>query len=107
MTSEERAKALNRIGAVIPKIVFDRFIMVLTQIEENNNDALVHALDNICRDITNGFTYSMNTGESADTITPIREVLDLLEGWIITSQITSTEQRVRWGVSSIIGKEVK
>lgn len=107
MTSEERAQALNRIGAVIPKVVFDRFIMVLTQIEENNNNALVNALDRICRDISDGFSYSMNTGESADTITPIREVLDLLEGWIITSQITSTEHRVRWGVSSIIGKEVK
>lgn len=107
MTSEERADALRRIGALIPAVVFERFIMILTQIEENNNDALVHALDNICRDATDGFSYSMNTGENADTITPIREVLDLLEGWIITSQITSTEHRVRWGVNSIIGKEVK
>lgn len=107
MTPEERNKALNHIGALIPEVVFERFIMILTQIEERNNNALVHALDNICRDVTNDFSYSMNTGESADTITPIREALDLLEGWIITSQITSTEHRVRWGVSSIIGKEVK
>lgn len=107
MNEEQRAEALKHISTLIPKVVFDRFIMILTQIEERNNNALVHALDNLCKDATNGFTYSMNTGENADKITPIREALDLLEGWIITSQITSTEHRVRWGVNSIIGKEVK
>lgn len=107
MTEEERTQALNHINALIPKIVFDRFIMILTQIEEKNNDGLIRALDNICRNATDGFFYSMNTGESTDTITPIREALDLLEGWIITSQIASTEHRVKWEVDSIIGKEVK
>ena len=107
MTPEERNKALQHIGALIPEVVFERFIMILTQIEERNNDALVHALDNICQEATTEFSYSMNTGENADTITPIREVLDLLEGWIITSQITSAEHRIRWGVNSIIGKEVE
>lgn len=107
MTPEERNKALSHIGAVIPEVVFERFIMILTQIEEKNNDALVTVLDRICQNISNGFSYTMNTGESADAITPIREALDLLEGWIITSQIASTGHRVRWGVDSIIGKEVK
>ena len=108
MNEEQRAEALKYLGTLIPKVVFDRFIMVLTQIEENNNNALVRALNNLCHDRTNEFTYAMNTGESAELITPIREALDLLEGWIITSCIKDTgEKRVRWEVHSIIGKEVK
>lgn len=107
MSEESRAEALNNISAVVPKVVFERFIMVLTQIEENNNNALVNALDRICRNVSTGFTYSMNSGETEDKITPIREALDLLEGWMITSTVTTTTPRVRWGVESIIGKEVK
>ena len=106
MTSEERTNALRRIGAVVPDIVFERFIMILTQIEESNNDALVCALDRMCRKESDGFAYRMTTGENKETITPIREVLDLFEGWILTATVSVINDRVKWDVSSIIGKEL-
>ena len=40
MTPEERNQALKHIGAIVPKVVFERFIMVLTQVSERNNNSL-------------------------------------------------------------------
>lgn len=104
MTPEERNKALNRIGAIVPKVVFERFIMVLTQVNERNNNKLIDALSRMCTDESDGFWYNMDTGELQDTITPIREIIDLLEGWILTATINTEHDRIQWHVQSIIGK---
>lgn len=104
MTPEERNKALNHIGAVIPEVVFERFIMILTQVSENNNNKLVEALDRMCTDGSDGFWYNMDAGEKQDSITPIREIIDLLEGWMLTATVDTTHDRVKWHVQSIIGK---
>lgn len=102
MTPEERNDALNRLKLIIPKVVFERFIMVLAQIGERNNNKLVEALDRMCTDKSDGFWYNMDTGEKVETITPIREVIDLLEGWILTATVDTTHDRVKWHVQSII-----
>jgi len=102
MTPEERNKALNRIGAVIPEVVFKRFIRILTLVSENNNNKLVEALYRMCIDDSEGFWYNMDAGEKQDTITPIREIIDLLEGWILTATVDTTHERVKWHVQSII-----
>lgn len=107
MSTDERQAALRNIARVVPSVVFDRLINVLTMIEERNNDALVHALSEVSTDPTHSFTYRMNTAEHEESITPIREILDLCEGWFITSNsVVSSGGRVRWEVHSIIGKEV-
>ena len=104
MTQEERAKALNNIGALIPKVVFDRFIMVLTQVSEKNYNKLIEAVNRMCIDESDGFWYNMDTGELQDTVTPIREIIDLLDGWILTATVNTSHDRVQWHVQSIIGK---
>lgn len=107
MGTDERQAALMNIARVVPGAVFDRLINVLTMVEEHNNDALVHALSEVSTDPTHSFTYRMNTGEPEESITPIREILDLCEGWFITSNsVANPGERVRWEVHSIIGKEV-
>lgn len=107
MGTDERQAALMNIARVVPGAVFDRLINVLTMVEEHNNDALVHALSEVSTDPTHTFTYRMNTEEHEESITPIREILDLCEGWFITSNsVVGSSGRVRWEVHSIIGKEV-
>ena len=107
MSTDERRTALANIARVIPSAVFDRFIHVLTAVEERNKDALVHALSRASTEPTHYFAYVMNTGEHVEAITPIREILDLCEGWFITStSVVNPGERVRWEVNSIIGKEV-
>ena len=107
MDTDERQAALRNIEKVVPSAVFDRLINVLTMIEERNNDALVHALSEVSTDPTHTFTYRMNTEEHEESITPIREILDLCEGWFITSKsVLGTSGRVRWEVESIIGREI-
>ena len=106
MDVDERKAALNNIASVVPSAVFDRLINVLTMVEERNNDALVHALSEVSINPTHTFTYLMNTNEHEETITPIREILDLCEGWLITSTFSlSSSGRAKWSVKSIIGKE--
>ena len=104
MTPEERNKALNRIEAIVPKVIFERFIMVLTQVSARNNSSLITALSRMCTDESDGFWYNMDTGDSQDTITPIREIIDLLDGWILTATVNTESNRVQWHVQSIIGK---
>lgn len=102
MTPEQRSDALNRLKTVIPTVVFERFIMVLTQISESNNNKLVEVLDRMCTDDSDGFWYIMNTGETQDVITPIREIIDLLEGWILTATVNTEHDKVQWHIQSII-----
>lgn len=107
MNTDERRTALRDIARVVPSAVFDRFIAILITIEEHNNDALVRALSKASTDPTHFFAYVMNTGEHVETITPIREILDLCEGWFITStSVVNPGERVIWEVHSIVGKEV-
>ena len=102
MTPEERNKALDHIRTIIPKVVFERFIIVLAQVGGSNNNKLVEALDRMCIDESDGFWYNMDTGESQETITPIREIIDLLDGWMLTATIKMESNRVQWHVQSII-----
>ena len=104
MTPEERNAALKRIGSLVPGIVFERFIMVLTQVSERNNNKLVEAINQMCIDESDGFWYNMDTGDLQDTITPIREIIDLLDGWIFTATLNTEHDRIQWHVQSIIGK---
>ena len=105
MNENERARALRNIQALVPDVVFDRFIMILTQINTANNDALVFALNSTCCDKNHTFIYRMSTGQTEADITPIREILDLFEGWIITSKAVIGPSQIRWEVESIVGKE--
>ena len=107
MNTGERQAALRNIEKVVPSAVFDRLINVLTMVEERNNDALVQALSKVSTNPTYTFTYRMQTEENVESITPIREILDLCEGWFITSHsIISLGGQVRWVVKSLIGKEL-
>ena len=107
MDTDERQAALRNIARVVPNVVFDRLINVLTMVGERNNDALVAALSRSSTIPDHTFTYRMDTEEHEETITPIREILDLCEGWFITSKsIVGTSGRVRWEVESIVGKEL-
>lgn len=107
MNTGERQAALRNIEKVVPSVVFDRLINVLTMVEERNNDALVQALSKVSTNPKHTFTYRMQTEENVESITPIREILDLCEGWFITSNpIISLGGQVRWVVKSLIGKEL-
>ena len=107
ISADERKIALRNIESVVPNIVFDRFISILTKVEGCINDLLIEALGKASTNPTYTFTYLMKTNESEETITPIREILDLCEGWFITSTSTpGSNSRVQWKVNSIIGKEL-
>ena len=107
MNEDERNAALRNIASVVPNAVFDRLVNVLTMVEEHNNDLLVAALSRVSTDPAHTFTYLMNKNEPEETITPIREILDLCEGWFITSTFSlSSNGRAKWNVKSIIGKEL-
>lgn len=107
ISADERKTALRNIESVVPNVVFDRFISILTKVEGCTNDLLVEALGKASTHPAYTFTYLMKTNESEETITPIREILDLCEGWFITStSISGSSSRVRWKVSSLIGKEL-
>jgi hypothetical protein len=108
MSTDERQTALKNIASVVPSAVFDRLINVLTMIEERNNDALVQALSEVSTNPTHSFAYRMNTKDHVESITPIREILDLCEGWFITSHsVANPDERVRWEVNSIIEEGIK
>lgn len=107
MNEDERKAALRNIASVVPSAVFDRLVDVLALVEEHNNDPLVAALSRVSTDPAHTFTYLMNKDEPEETITPIREILDLCEGWFITSKSAiGMSGRVIWKVESIIGKEL-
>lgn len=105
MTPEERSRALDRIKAMIPYEVFKRFVIVLIQVnnKRENND-LVRALNRMCEDESYDFWYTMDKDEYQDTITPIREIIDLLDGWILTATISNEHDMTLWHVKSIIGQ---
>ena len=107
MTEEERADFLTTIQNNIPEIVFERFCIILSQIRSTvNNNKLIEALGKICKNQSKDFCYVMDIGQSKDTITPIREVIDLLDGWIITAQSKIDGTIIQWEVNSILN-EVK
>lgn len=101
MNTEERITALKNISAVVPPTVFDRFLIILTHIDESHNMQLVNAISNLCIKKSSVFFYTMSTGDTIETITPIREILDLLEGWILTSTVVSSANRIKWQVNFI------
>ena len=75
-----------------------------TQVSEKNYNKLIEAVNRMCIDESDGFWYNMDTGELQDTVTPIREIIDLLDGWILTATVNTSHDRVQWHVQSIIGK---
>ena len=105
MSADERKIALRNIESVVPSVVFDHLINILTKVGGCINDLLVEALGKTSTNPTHTFTYLMKTNEREETITPIREILDLCEGWFITSTCSrSSSGRVAWKVKSIIEK---
>ena len=107
MSLDERKTALRNIESVVPNVVFDRLLIILTKVGGCINDLLVEALGKASTNAAHTFTYLMKTNEHEETITPIREILDLCEGWFITSTCSrSSSGRVKWNVKSLIGKEL-
>lgn len=107
MSVDERKVALRNIESVVPSVVFDHLISILTKIGGCTNDLLVEALSRTSINPAYTFTYLMKTNERAETITLIREILDLCEGWFITSTCSmSSSGRVKWNVKSIIKKKL-
>ena len=103
MSCEERAKAIGIIQHGLPDYIFNRFVNVLTQVAEVSNDAIVYSLSRIMTESSYAFYYRMKETQDETTITPLREILDLLEGWIITShvQLSPVTHRTIWYVKSI------
>lgn len=99
LNTDERKTALRNIESVVPSTVFNYLINILTTIEDWKNDAIVEALSRASTNPAYSFYY--RAGSKKDT--PISEILDLCEGWFITSN--SIEQG-EWRVESLIGKEV-
>jgi len=105
MSADERKTALRNIESVVPNVVFNRLISILTMIGGCTNDLLVEALSRASTNPAYAFTYLMKTNERAETITLIREILDLCEGWFIASTCSlGSGGRVKWRVKSIIKK---
>lgn len=104
MTIEEREININDIQNMIPDRIFTNFCEILTQIGDENNarDSLIAALGRVCRKESHSFAYVMKATYNENTITPIREILDLLDGWLISSKVVSTSPRTRWAVDSIV-----
>lgn len=102
MSIEDRECAIANIQKTVPEEVFNSFVCVLPRVEESNNDALVSALNKIINNNKHTFMYRMNTGDNETTITPIREILDLFEGWFITSKSRQiADGKIVWDVKSI------
>lgn len=103
MDEVERINSIKNIERAIPISVFNRFIAILTLVNESaTNNALVRALGKAAINPSYTFLYRMSKGEPEDKITPIREILDLCEGWFITSVAQHETERVVWHVKSII-----
>lgn len=104
MTVEEREININDIQNMIPDCIFTTFCEVLTRIgdESDAKDSLIAALGRVCRKESHGFAYIMKADYNENTITPIREILDLLDGWLVSSKVVATSPRTRWAVDSII-----
>lgn len=107
MDVDERKAALKNIANVVPSVVFDCLINILTTVGQHTNDAIVTALNKASTNPTFSFTYIMNPEYNEGSITPIREILDLCEGWFITSTSSlDLNGRVHWHVKSLIEKEL-
>jgi len=105
MTLEERRQALNSIETMIPGIIFKRFMIALAQVNNQQDKyALLRVLSRMCKDESHEFWYTMEKDESQDTITPIREIIDLLDGWILTATVSTGLDMTLWHVQSIKGK---
>ena len=104
MTTEERKSNIADIQHMIPDCIFTTFCEVLTRIgdESDAKDSLIGALGRVCRKESQGFSYIMKATYNENTITPIREILDLLDGWLVSSKVVSTVPRTRWAVDSIV-----
>lgn len=107
MSVDERKIALRNIESVMPNVVFEHLINILTMVKGCMNDLLVEALSRASTNPAYAFTYLMKTNEREETINPIREILDLCEGWFITSNsVVGSGGRVAWKVKSIIEKKL-
>ena len=106
MTLEERRQALNSIETMIPSIIFKRFMIVLAQVNNQQDKYdLLRVLNRICTDEISEFWYLMKTKELQNTtITPISEIIDLLDGWILTATMTTEHEGSLWHVQSIRGR---
>lgn len=104
MTTEERKSNIDAIHNMIPECIFTNFCEILTQIEDEDNskDLLIQALGRICRKESHSFAYLMKSEDNENTITPIREILDLLDGWLVSSKVVSTVPRTHWAIDSIV-----
>ena len=102
MSIEDRERAIANIQKTVPEEVFNSFVCVLSRVQGFNNDLLVNALNNVINDKKHTFAYRMETGDNETTITPIREILDLFEGWFITSKSRQvSDEKIVWDVKSI------
>ena len=102
MSIEDRERAIANIQKTVPEEVFNSFVCVLPRVEAYTNDALVSTLNKSINNNKHTFMYRMETGDNETTITPIREILDLFEGWFITSKSRQNPDGMTvWDVKSI------
>ena len=105
MNYDERKEALDYIRTKIPKEVYVDFMVAIARVHKGNDDRVIQVIKKICNGTLNHFRYQMDYEEEANKITPIREILDILEGWIITSTIEQTSPRVTWLATTISESE--
>jgi hypothetical protein len=102
MSEDEREEYMKVIQDNLSDILFTRLILLLTDLDTHTTDMLIEALANMFMKKAAGFWYKMTEEATIQTISIVREVIDLLDGWVITSYADwSYTGTLAWHVSPI------
>lgn len=101
MTDEERVRAMYNIQFQLPDIIYNRLTEILDSIKTDAHDSIINALDKMVTNRCAGFIYHMQTGQTEKDTTPITELIDLLDGWILTSHLSIIKNHTCWNVNVI------
>lgn len=102
MSREEREEYMKTIQTNLTDILFTRFIILLTDLDPEATDSILQAFGHIFNKKATSFWYEMPEEATINTISIMREIIDLLDGWVITSYAKQDNGTLAWNVSSII-----
>ena len=87
MKSEALELCFRKIESALPKLIFSHFVLAIDQVmDEKLYDSLLTSITKIVDDKAyRGFTYNMSKNGSENEYTAVNEVIDLLDGWILTA----------------------
>ncbi len=92
---DKLTKHINDLQSLLPNYIFQRLLCLLSDYSDDNTFYyFFYHIHEIAMQHESGIQYLLEENDNEHTITPVVELLDLLDGYIIHTEFMWTENQI-------------